>query len=117
MGPNTALETIKSQKSENEVVLYMKGTREPPQCGFSSAVSKLLADLKLPFKDVNVLENTGLREGIKKFTYWPTILQLYVKGGFFGGFDIVREAYESGELGQFLKDRGLLPLNQGERTC
>lgn len=117
MGRNTVLETIKSQINENEIVLYMKGTREAPQCGFSSALSKILADLKLPYKDVNVLESTELREGIKEFTDWPTIPQLYVKGEFVGGYDIVRETHESGELEQLLKDNGLLSQDQEERTC
>ena len=109
MGQNTVLETIKSQVSENDVVLYMKGTKEMPQCGFSSAVSKLLTDLQLPYLAVNVLDSPDLREGIKEFTDWPTIPQLYVKGEFVGGYDIVRESYEAGELEDLLKDKGLLP--------
>jgi len=117
MGQNTALETIKSQINENESVLYMKGTREAPQRGFSSAVLKLLSELKLPFKDVDVLENKEIREGTKEFTDWPTIPQLYVKGEFVGGYDIVREAHKSGELEQLLKDKGLLSRYQRERTC
>ena len=108
MGQNTVLETIKSQVTENDVVLYMKGTKEMPQCGFSSAVSKLLTDLQLPFLAVNVLDSPDLREGIKEFTDWPTIPQLYVRGEFVGGYDIVREAYEAGELEDLLKDKGLL---------
>jgi len=98
------LETIKSQIAENDIVLYMKGTKETPQCGFSSAVSKLLTELQLPYIAVNVLENPDLREGIKEFTDWPTIPQLYVKGEFVGGYDIVCEAYETGELEGLLKD-------------
>lgn len=109
MGQNTVLETIKSQVSENDVVLYMKGTKEMPQCGFSSAVSKLLTDLQLPYLAVNVLDSPDLRDGIKEFTDWPTIPQLYVKGEFVGGYDIVRESYEAGELEDLLKDKGLLP--------
>ena len=109
MGQNTVLETIKSQVTENDVVLYMKGTKEMPQCGFSSAVSKLLADLQLPYLAVNVLDSPDLREGIKEFTDWPTIPQLYVKSEFVGGHDIVRESYEAGELEDLLKDKGLLP--------
>ena len=108
MGQNTVLETIKSQVTENDVVLYMKGTKEMPQCGFSSAVSKLLTDLQLPYLAVNVLDSPDLREGIKEFTDWPTIPQLYVRGEFVGGYDIVREAYEAGELEDLLKDKGLL---------
>lgn len=95
----------------------MKGTKEAPQCGFSSAVSKLLTDLQLPYIAVNVLENTDLREGIKEFTDWPTIPQLYVKGEFVGGYDIVHEAHQSGELEDLLKDKGLLSQGKGERTC
>ena len=117
MGQNTALETIKSQINENESVLYMKGTREAPQRGFSSAVLKLLSELKLPFKDVDVLENKEIREGTKEFTDWPTIPQLYVKGEFVGGYDIVRETHESGKLEQLLKGNGLLSQDQKERTC
>ena len=109
MGQNTVLETIKSQVTENDVVLYMKGTKEMPQCGFSSAVSKLLTDLQLPYLAVNVLDSPDLRDGIKEFTDWPTIPQLYVKGEFVGGYDIVRESYEAGELEDLLKDKGLLP--------
>ncbi len=108
MGQNTVLETIKSQVTENDVVLYMKGTKEMPQCGFSSAVSKLLTELQLPYLAVNVLDSPDLREGIKEFTDWPTIPQLYVKGEFVGGYDIVRESYEDGELEYLLKDKGLL---------
>ena len=108
MNPNRVLETIKSQVTENDVVLYMKGTREMPQCGFSSAVSKLLTELQLPYLAVNVLDSPDLREGIKEFTDWPTIPQLYVKGEFIGGYDIVRESYETGELENLLKDKGLL---------
>lgn len=108
MGQNTVLETIKLQVSENDVVLYMKGTKEMPQCGFSSAVSKLLTELQLPYLAVNVLDSPDLREGIKEYTDWPTIPQLYVKGEFVGGYDIVRESYETGELEDLLKDKGLL---------
>jgi monothiol glutaredoxin len=82
MGPNTALEAIKSQIRESEIVLYMEGTREALQLSFSSAMSKILADLKLLFMGLNVLQSTGLREGFKEFTNWLTIRQLYVKKGF-----------------------------------
>lgn len=108
MNQKTVLETIKSQVTENDIVLYMKGTKEMPQCGFSSAVSKLLTDLGLPYLAVNVLDSPDLREGIKEFTDWPTIPQLYVKGEFVGGYDIVRESYEAGELEDLLQDKGLL---------
>ena len=109
MDQNRVLETIKSQVTENDIVLYMKGTKEMPPCGFSSAVSKLLTELQLPYLAVNVLDSPDLREGIKEFTDWPTIPQLYVKGEFIGGYDIVRESYETGELEDLLKDKGLLP--------
>ena len=108
MTQKTVLETIKSQVAGNDIVLYMKGTREMPQCGFSSAVSKLLMDLGLPYLAVNVLDSPDLREGIKEFTDWPTIPQLYIKGEFVGGYDIVRESYETGEFEELLKDKGLL---------
>ena len=111
MGQKTVIETIKSQIAENDVVLYMKGTKEMPQCGFSSAVSKLLTDLQLPYLAVNVLDSPDLREGIKEYTDWPTIPQLYVKGEFVGGYDIVRESYETGEFEDLLKDKGLLTQN------
>jgi monothiol glutaredoxin len=105
------LKTIKSHITENDIVLFMKGTKEMPQCGFSSAVSKLLTDLQLPYMAVNVLDSPEIREGIKEYTDWPTIPQLYVKGEFVGGYDIVREAYEAGELEGLLKDKGLLSQN------
>lgn len=108
MDQKAILETIKSQITENDIVLFMKGTKEMPQCGFSSAVSKLLTDLQLPYMAVNVLDSPEIREGIKEYTDWPTIPQLYVKGEFVGGYDIVREAYETGELEGLLKNRGLL---------
>ena len=84
--------------SENEVCLFMKGTPEAPQCGFSLAVSNVLKHLNVKFKGVNVLEDTGIRNGIKEFSDWPTIPQLYVKGKFLGGCDIVKEMFEKGEL-------------------
>ena len=107
MNQKTVLETIKSQVTENDIVLYMKGTKEMPQCGFSSAVSNLLTDLGLPYLAVNVLDSPDLREGIKEFTDWPTIPQLYVKGEFVGGYDIVRESYEAGELEDLLQEKGV----------
>ncbi|QHD64997.1 Grx4 family monothiol glutaredoxin [Neorickettsia findlayensis] len=84
--------------SQNDVVLFMKGTSEMPMCGFSGAVVNILKTLGITFHGVNILEDPELREGIKKFADWPTIPQLYVKGEFIGGCDIVREMYESGEL-------------------
>ena len=89
---------IKNEIENNEVCLFMKGTPDAPQCGFSMAVSNMLKILEVNFKGVNVLENQNLREGIKVFSDWPTIPQLYVKNEFIGGCDIVKEMYESGEL-------------------
>lgn len=92
------LDQIKHDIRENNVVLYMKGTADFPLCGFSSTVVQILKKLQIPFKDVNVLTDAALRQGIKDFTNWPTIPQLYVKGQFIGGCDIVKEMFESGEL-------------------
>ena len=89
---------IKNEIENNEVCLFMKGTPDAPQCGFSMATSNILKVLEVNFKGVNVLENQNLREGIKVFSDWPTIPQLYVKGEFVGGCDIIREMFESGEL-------------------
>jgi monothiol glutaredoxin len=91
----------------NDVVLFMKGTQTFPQCGFSSQVVQILGHLGVDFKDVNVLEDSAVREGIKSFTNWPTIPQLYVKGEFVGGCDIVREMFQSGELRQLFIDKGI----------
>ena len=96
---------IQSTIDENSVVLFMKGSKEMPQCGFSSAVVNALAYLEVDFKDVNVLEDGELRDGIKVFSDWPTIPQLYVKGEFVGGCDIVKEMFESGELTDYLKEK------------
>lgn len=89
---------IRQDITENDVVLYMKGTKKLPQCGFSATVAQILERLGVEYKDVNVLEDPELRDGIKQFSDWPTIPQLYVKGEFIGGCDIAREMYESGEL-------------------
>ena len=94
---------IKSQ----DVVLFMKGTPVFPQCGFSAAVVGLLTHLNVPFKGVDVLEDESLRQGIKEFSNWPTIPQLYIKGEFIGGADIVREMYEAGEFTAMLKKHGI----------
>ncbi|MES2906482.1 MAG: Grx4 family monothiol glutaredoxin [Pseudomonadota bacterium] len=101
---------IESDIKGNDVVLFMKGTKQMPQCGFSSQVVFMLSKLGVDFKDVNVLESNDLREGIKTYSNWPTIPQLYIKGEFIGGCDIVREMYESGELQTFLKEKGI-PLS------
>ena len=98
---------IENEISNNEVCLFMKGTPEAPQCGFSMAVSNMLKILEVNFKGVNVLENEKLRQGIKKFSDWPTIPQLYIKKEFVGGCDIVKEMYENGELKKVLEDKGI----------
>ncbi len=98
---------IQSEIDNNEVCLFMKGTPDAPQCGFSMAVSNMLKILEIKFKGINVLENQELREGIKVFSDWPTIPQLYIKKEFVGGCDIVKEMYENGELKQTLEDKGI----------
>jgi monothiol glutaredoxin len=100
-------EQIKKTIQANDVVLFMKGTAKFPQCGFSAQVAKILDHLGVPFKDVNVLDDQGLREGIKSFTNWPTIPQLYVKGEFVGGADIVREMFQAGELHALVCEKGI----------
>ncbi len=104
---NPVFDQIQQDITSNDVVLYMKGTKAFPQCGFSAAVVQILSMVGVEFKDVNVLDDMDVREGIKEFTNWPTIPQLYVKGEFIGGCDIVREMYESGELQQLLADKGV----------
>ena len=96
---------IKNIINSNNIVLFMKGTPESPQCGFSMAVSNILKHLKVEFKGVNVLESNEFRQGIKDFTDWPTIPQLYIKGEFVGGCDIVKEMYETGELKKKLSEK------------
>ena len=96
---------INNEITDNEVCLFMKGTPDAPQCGFSMAVSNMLKILEVNYKGINVLENSSLREGIKEFSEWPTIPQLYIKSEFVGGCDIVKEMYESGELKKILKDK------------
>ena len=98
---------IKKEIENNEICLFMKGTPEAPQCGFSMAVSNMLKILEVNFKGINVLENQNLREGIKKFSDWPTIPQLYIKKEFIGGCDIVKEMYENGELIKLLENKGI----------
>ena len=94
---------ISSQIENNEVCLFMKGTPDAPQCGFSMAISNMLKILDIKFKGINVLENENLRQGIKEFSDWPTIPQLYIKKEFVGGSDIVKEMYENGELIKLLE--------------
>ena len=96
---------IQNEIDNNEVCLFMKGTPDAPQCGFSMAVSNMLKILEVNFKGINVLENQELREGIKVFSDWPTIPQLYIKKEFVGGCDIVKEMYENGELKKVLEDK------------
>ena len=98
---------IKNEIENNEVCLFMKGTPDAPQCGFSMATSNILKILEVNFKGINVLENQNLREGIKVFSDWPTIPQLYVKNEFIGGCDIVKEMYESGELAKLFKSKNI----------
>lgn len=98
---------IRSTVNSNDVVLFMKGTQQFPQCGFSAQVAQILALLGVEAKDVNVLEDMAIRDGVKSYTNWPTIPQLYVKGEFVGGCDIVREMYEAGELQQHLESKGI----------
>ena len=98
---------IQNEIDDNEVCLFMKGTPDAPQCGFSMAVSNMLKILEVNFKGINVLENQELREGIKVFSDWPTIPQLYIKKEFVGGCDIVKEMYENGELKQTLEAKGI----------
>ncbi|MGG5809241.1 Grx4 family monothiol glutaredoxin [Falsiroseomonas sp. CW058] len=100
---------IQAEISDNPVVLYMKGTPVFPQCGFSARVVQILSHVGVPFKGVNVLEDMELREGIKSFANWPTIPQLYVKGEFVGGCDIVTEMFQSGELQSMFEEKGVTP--------
>ena len=98
---------IKSEIENNDVCLFMKGTPDAPQCGFSMAVSNILKILEVNFKGVNVLADQKLREGIKVYSDWPTIPQLYVKNEFIGGCDIIKEMYENGELAKLFEDNGI----------
>ena len=100
-------ERIQSEITENPVMLYMKGNAMFPQCGFSARVVQILTHMGVPFKTANVLEDGELREGIKSFSNWPTIPQLYVKGEFVGGCDIITEMFQSGELSTLLTEQGI----------
>ena len=102
---------ITSEIADNDVVLFMKGTPVFPQCGFSSQVVQILSYLGVSFKGVNVLDSDELREGIKTFSNWPTIPQLYVKGEFLGGCDIIREMFEEDELREFFTENGIETIN------
>ena len=103
---------IESEVKSNDVVLFMKGTPQFPMCGFSGQVVQILDYLGVPFKGLNVLESDELRQGIKSYSNWPTIPQLYVKGEFVGGCDIVREMFQANELQQVFKDKGV-PVKEG----
>ena len=103
----TTKELIDNEINNNEVCLFMKGTPEAPQCGFSMTVTNILKILEVKFKGVNVLASNELRQGIKEYSEWPTIPQLYIKKEFVGGCDIIKEMYETGELKKILKDKNL----------
>ncbi len=107
MSDNPVNDRIQSEIDENSVVLFMKGTPMMPQCGFSAAVTQALTMMEVKFKGIDVLADDELRQGIKEFSSWPTIPQLYVKGEFVGGCDIVREMYENGELKELLDNKGV----------
>ena len=107
MSQTPARDQIAKDIAENEVMLYMKGSPVFPQCGFSAAVVHVLSELGVKFKSADVLKDPELRQGIKEFSNWPTIPQLYVKGEFVGGCDIIKEMFESGELDTYLKERGI----------
>ncbi|MGK7869157.1 Grx4 family monothiol glutaredoxin [Falsiroseomonas sp. E2-1-a20] len=106
---NPVFDRIQSDIGANPVVLYMKGTPVFPQCGFSARVVQILSHVGVPFKGVNILEDQELREGIKAYANWPTIPQLYVKGEFVGGCDIITEMFQSGELQTLLEENGVMP--------
>ena len=105
---NDVFDRIRHDIANNDVVVYMKGSAVFPQCGFSAAVVQVLDNLKVTYRDVDVLSDPALRQGIKDFTNWPTIPQLYIKGEFIGGCDIVREMYATGELQDLLRKKGLM---------
>ena len=109
MSENPVFDRIKGEIDSSPVVLFMKGTPVFPQCGFSARVVQILSHLGVPFKGVNVLEDMEIREGIKAYTNWPTIPQLYVNGEFVGGCDIVTEMFQDGELQQALGEKGIIP--------
>ena len=111
----SAEDTIKSAVEGNDVMLFMKGTPQFPQCGFSSQVVQILNYLEVPYNTVNVLESDEMRQGVKAFSNWPTIPQLYVKGEFMGGCDIIREMFQSGELASHMSEAGV-PVKQTARA-
>ena len=107
MSENEVFDRIRGDVADSSVVLFMKGTPVFPQCGFSSTVVQILTHLGVKFKGIDVLQDPSLRDGIKAFSEWPTIPQLYVKGEFVGGCDIVREMFSSGELAALLEEKGV----------
>ena len=107
MSQDLVAERIRKDVTENSVMLFMKGTAMFPQCGFSARVVQILSHMNVPFKTANVLEDPELREGIKRFSNWPTVPQLYVKGEFVGGCDILTEMYQTGELATLFSDNGI----------
>jgi monothiol glutaredoxin len=111
MSTNPMQDKIAKDVAESEVLLFMKGTPVMPQCGFSAAVVHILSELGVKFKAVDVLKDPEVRQGIKEFSNWPTIPQLYVKGEFVGGCDIIKEMFEQGELDTYLKERGIALVN------
>ena len=104
-------EQIKNLINENDICLFMKGTPDIPQCGFSLAVANVLKHLNVKFESINVLENDEMRQGIKQYSDWPTIPQLYIKGEFIGGCDIVKEMFEKGDLQKKLEDKKIPFVN------
>ena len=114
MSDNPAFATIKSEIDANPVMVFMKGTPQFPQCGFSSQVVQILDYLGVDYGSANVLSSDEVRQGIKEFSDWPTIPQLYVKGEFVGGCDIVREMFETGELRPFLEEKGVKVTAQAQ---
>jgi len=107
MSKQEAHDLIRKQVTSNDIVLFMKGTKQSPQCGFSGQVAQILGYLGVDYKDINVLDDPKIRDGIRSYTNWPTIPQLYVKGEFVGGCDIVREMIQSGELQELLNQKGV----------
>jgi monothiol glutaredoxin len=107
VGQDILAERITKDITENPVMLYMKGTAMFPQCGFSARVVQILSHMNVPFKTANVLEDMELRDGVKRFSNWPTVPQLYVKGEFIGGCDIVTEMYQTGELATLFGEHGI----------
>jgi len=107
MSKQEAHDLIRKQVTSNDIVLFMNGTKQSPQCGFSGQVAQILGYLGVDYKDINVLDDPKIRDGIRSYTNWPTIPQLYVKGEFVGGCDIVREMFQSGELQELLNQKGV----------